>query len=291
MQTSSAPDLASDGGIAVSPGSDGDVPVRVMFLYWGRRGLTSSARPLTIPSTSWWVCSGQALRQEAQPMQRAGSIIGWREAGSPLRVSLLRLAAADHLLLLTMHHIVSDGWSIGVLVRELTSLYDGAVVGQPVSLPALPIQYVDYAHWQREWLQGAVLDEQLGYWRDQLADAPALLELPTDRPRPAVQRSTGATFTLPIVEVTLDDVRGLDAQLTAAAGDAPTPYTEADLVTPTAIAIGAEDAGLPPAWRATADLELSIPLHARTADSLNAATAAAIILFEAVRQRGGARAG
>ena len=118
------------------------------------------------------------------------------------------------------------------------------------------------------------------------ADALLVAEAEADPWNPnAIRASTGATFTLPVVETTLDEVRGLGVQLAAAAGDAPTPYTDADLAIHTAIAIGAEDSGLPQAWRAAADVSLAIPLHARTADSLNAATAAAILLFEAVRQR------
>jgi TrmH family RNA methyltransferase len=104
----------------------------------------------------------------------------------------------------------------------------------------------------------------------------------------AIRASTGATFTLPVVEATLADVRALGVPLAAAVVDAADaiPYTEADLTGPTAIVVGAEDAGLPPAWRNAADVRVAIPLRARTADSLNAATAAAILLFEAVRQRG-----
>jgi TrmH family RNA methyltransferase len=118
------------------------------------------------------------------------------------------------------------------------------------------------------------------------ADALLVAEAEADPWNPnAIRASTGATFTLPIVEVSLADVRGLPVQLAAAATDAPTPYTGADLTTPTAIAVGAEDAGLPQSWRAAADVSLAIPLHARTVDSLNAATAAAILLFEAARQR------
>jgi RNA methyltransferase, TrmH family len=102
----------------------------------------------------------------------------------------------------------------------------------------------------------------------------------------AIRASTGATFTLPIVETTLAEVRTLDARLVAAAVGAEARYTEADLAVPTALAVGSEDAGLPAAWRAAADIEVSIPVRGRTVDSLNAATAAAILLYEAVRQRG-----
>ena len=102
----------------------------------------------------------------------------------------------------------------------------------------------------------------------------------------AIRASTGAVFTLPVVDATLDDIRSLDAQLVAAAVGAPRRPDEIDLCRPTAIAIGAEDEGLPEQWRAAADFAVGIPMRGRTVDSLNAATAAAILLFEAVRQRG-----
>ena len=91
-----------------------------------------------------------------------------------------------------MHHIVSDGWSTSVLIQELTTLYKAYLQGQPSPLTPLPIQYADFAIWQREWLQGEVRQRQLSYWQHQLADIPELLSLPTDRPRPAVQTFTGA---------------------------------------------------------------------------------------------------
>ncbi len=114
-------------------------------------------------------------------------------AGPLFRTALLRLGAEDRVLLLSMHHIVSDGWSMGVLFRELSALYEAYREGRESPLPELAVQYADYAVWQREQLAGAVLDRQLAYWRERLADAPALLELPTDHPRPAVQRYRGAT--------------------------------------------------------------------------------------------------
>ncbi|MES2936867.1 MAG: non-ribosomal peptide synthase/polyketide synthase [Pseudomonadota bacterium] len=131
-----------------------------------------------------------------------------QEAGKPfalgqgplLRVGLLKLGDEEHILLLTMHHIVSDGWSMGVLVDEVAQIYRAHGEGHEADLPPLSIQYADYAVWQRERLQGDVLQEQLGYWREQLAGAPALLELPTDRPRPALQSHRGAVhgFELPV---------------------------------------------------------------------------------------------
>ncbi|MFB1481437.1 amino acid adenylation domain-containing protein [Corallococcus sp. RDP092CA] len=112
--------------------------------------------------------------------------------GPLLRVSLLRLGDGAHVLWLNMHHIVSDGWSMGVLVRELSVLYGAHVSGQPSRLAPLPVQYVDYAAWQRDWLKDEVLEHHLAYWRRQLAGAPPLLELPTDKPRPRVLSHQGA---------------------------------------------------------------------------------------------------
>ncbi|WP_256871845.1 non-ribosomal peptide synthetase [Nostoc sp. TCL26-01] len=111
---------------------------------------------------------------------------------SLLRSKLLHLQPQEHILLLTMPHIVADGWSIGVVMRELSQLYTAFSQGQTPSLPELPIQYADFALWQRQWLQGECLQTQISYWREQLAGLPPKLELPTDRPRPAVQSFQGA---------------------------------------------------------------------------------------------------
>lgn len=120
-------------------------------------------------------------------------------SGPLIRGRLLRLAPQQHILLLTQHHIVSDGWSVGVLVHEIEQLYDAFSHGKPDPLPALPVQYGDYASWQREWLQGPALQSELEYWRSHLRQLPAQLTLPTDRPRPAQQSYAGAElhFTLP----------------------------------------------------------------------------------------------
>ena len=112
-------------------------------------------------------------------------------AGPLLRTLLVRLAPDEHALFFTMHHIVSDGWSMSVLVREVSELYTALCAGQAPSLSPLPVQYGDFAVWQRAWVGGGVLDAQLAYWRTVLADLPAL-ELPLDRPRPAIQTYGGA---------------------------------------------------------------------------------------------------
>src|SRR5690606_16961378 len=108
-----------------------------------------------------------------------------------LRVRLLPLADDAHALLITMHHIASDGWSIGVLVQEFSALYRAAVDGTPAAVAPLPVQYADYAGWQRSRLAGDGLQRQLDYWRGQLAGLPVVHGLPLDKPRPPVQRFSG----------------------------------------------------------------------------------------------------
>ncbi len=119
--------------------------------------------------------------------------------GPVLRARLFRLSVDEHILLLTLHHIVSDALARGILVRELCALYRAFHAGEPSPLPALPIQYADHAAWQRRWLGGAAIDQQLAYWRAQLEGAPRVLELPFDRPRPALETHRGGrlSFRLP----------------------------------------------------------------------------------------------
>ncbi|WP_445629010.1 amino acid adenylation domain-containing protein [Nostoc sp. DSM 114167] len=111
-----------------------------------------------------------------------------------LRATLLRLKETEHILVFTMHHIISDGWSMGVLTQEVAVLYEAFSKGQPSLLSELPIQYVDFAAWQRKRLQGELLQSQISYWKNQLEGAPKLLELPTDYPRPAVSSFQGASY-------------------------------------------------------------------------------------------------
>jgi len=115
--------------------------------------------------------------------------------GPLLRATLLRSGDEEYVFLLQMHHIVSDAWSLGIVYRELSVLYTALQQSQPSPLPALPLQYADYALWQREQLQGERLAGELAYWQGQLAGAPAVLELPTDRPRAQTQGRTGALST------------------------------------------------------------------------------------------------
>ncbi|MBW4670971.1 MAG: amino acid adenylation domain-containing protein [Cyanomargarita calcarea GSE-NOS-MK-12-04C] len=113
--------------------------------------------------------------------------------GLMLRATLLQIAPQEHILLLVMHHIASDGWSMGIIAEQLKELYQAFSNNQPSPLSKLPIQYADFAVWQRQYLQGGVIKSASAYWKQQLADAPALLSLPTNRPRPAVQTFQGAS--------------------------------------------------------------------------------------------------
>ncbi|HEX8273804.1 MAG TPA: amino acid adenylation domain-containing protein, partial [Longimicrobiaceae bacterium] len=153
------------------------------------------------PPGSWRLevedlCGLDELEREAEVRRRvqAEATRPFDLAGPLFRARLLRAGPEEHVLLLCMHHIVSDGWSMEVLVRELDALYTAFARGEPSPLPELPLQYADYAVWQRERLRGPVLESHLAFWREQLAGAPATLELPTDRPRPAAQSFRGASL-------------------------------------------------------------------------------------------------
>ena len=129
--------------------------------------------------------------------------------GPLLRLGLLRLGAADHLLLITVQHLVSDGWSAGIFLRELSLLYAAFAEGRTAALPELPVQYADYAVWQRGWLRGEALEALLRYWRERLAGVPRILDLPTDRPRPREESHAAATVPLRIAPSLLDGLRSL----------------------------------------------------------------------------------
>jgi acyl carrier protein len=137
--------------------------------------------------------------EEGEKEERA-RLLAVEEGGRPfdltrgpmLRVVLLKLGEEDHVVLFTLHHIVSDGWSTSVLVGEVAALYDAFCAGKPSPLPELPVQYADFAVWQREWLQGAALEAQLSYWREQLGGGLPVFQMPSDRPRPPVQTYRGS---------------------------------------------------------------------------------------------------
>ncbi|MEV1177335.1 condensation domain-containing protein, partial [Nonomuraea sp. NPDC049784] len=148
----------------------------------------------------------------AEELVAADAVAPFDLAVGPLfRGRLIRLGPDDHVLSLCLHHVVSDEWSAGVLRRELTVLYEAFRAGAPSPLAPLPVQYADFAVWQREWLQGEVLEGQLGYWRERLEGAP-VLELPTDRPRPAVRSSTGDSVSFRVPAETVAGLRAATRQ-------------------------------------------------------------------------------
>ncbi|MCZ0899799.1 condensation domain-containing protein, partial [Microcoleus sp. HI-ES] len=135
-------------------------------------------------------------------------------AGPLFKVTLLQLSETENILLLNLHHIVADGWSIGVLIRELGTLYTAFVKNERSHLPALPVQYADFAEWQHQWLQGEVLETQLAYWRQQLKGITAL-NLPTDRQRPAVPSYRGAKQFITLSPALSEALKSLSQQESA----------------------------------------------------------------------------
>ncbi|MFP2934768.1 condensation domain-containing protein, partial [Pyxidicoccus sp. 3LG] len=151
------------------------------------------AAPLSLPVVDLSALPESERQDEVLRRVREEALRPFDLAAGPLfRVTLLRLEEREHVLLSTMHHIVSDGWSTGVLVRELGALYSAHLSGVRAELPPLPVQYADFAAWQRGWLRDDALDARMEYFKKQLGGAPALLELPTDRPRPSVQTRNAA---------------------------------------------------------------------------------------------------
>jgi len=160
------------------------------------------------PKTEWGTQVQRLAAEEAcQPFDLANDPL--------LRVTLMQLDAEEYILLLTMHHIVSDGWSMSLLIQELAALYEAFSQGQPSPLPELPIQYADFAVWQRQYLQGEVLDKELSYWKQKLDNAPTLLQLPTDHPRPPAQTFRGATQLFVLPQKLTDALKALSTQAEA----------------------------------------------------------------------------
>ncbi|ETX03410.1 MAG: hypothetical protein ETSY1_00170, partial [Candidatus Entotheonella factor] len=148
-----------------------------------------------LPLTDLRHLSTVAQEAEAQRLARQEALMPFDLSRDlMLRAQLVQLAADENILLLTMHHIASDGWSMGVLVQELGTLYEAFAQGRPSPLPTLPIQYADFAHWQRQWLRDEVLESQLSYWTTRLHGAPPLLPLPSDFPRPQVESFQGSEW-------------------------------------------------------------------------------------------------
>jgi FkbM family methyltransferase len=146
-----------------------------------------AAAPVPLPMVDLSRLPEPRRRELARSLLEAENLRGFNLARGPLlRALLLRLEAADHLLVLTVHHIVSDGWSMEILTREAAALYAAFAAGQPSPLPELPLQYADYSAWEQSWLTGEVLADHLDFWRRRLAGAPAVIELPLARSRAVV---------------------------------------------------------------------------------------------------------
>ncbi|WP_449124152.1 amino acid adenylation domain-containing protein [Pseudomonas viridiflava] len=134
------------------------------------------------------------------------------EQGPLLRVRLLNLRSDEHLLILTQHHIVSDGWSMPIMVNELVRLYEGFSQGRDAQLAELSLQYADYALWQRNWMEAGEQARQLAYWKQQLGDEQPILELPADRPRPALQSHAGARLAIELDEALIEGLKNVARQ-------------------------------------------------------------------------------
>ena len=173
---------------------------RIAEVEEGPRQIVAQHLHLPLPVTGVEHIPASEREEEVRRLASREARTPFDPAQGPLiRARLLRLAEEEHVLLLTLHHIVSDGWSMGVLFRELADVYEAVGAGRPVPLADLPVQYSDYAAWQRERLANGTLDGELEYWKRQLEGAPPVLELPTDFPRPAVpsHRGGGESIVLP----------------------------------------------------------------------------------------------
>ena len=166
--------------------------------------------PVPVPEIDLLGLPGERRAAEARRLARAEALRSFDLLRGPVcRATLVRLEDEEHLLLLTLHHIVSDGWSLRVLARELGEVYDAFAQERSPSLPELDVQYGDYAVWQRRWVQGEVLEAELAYWRAALAEAPPVLDLPLDRPRTAAAGEAGASRAVALPPGLLPDLREL----------------------------------------------------------------------------------
>ncbi|MGZ3460325.1 MAG: non-ribosomal peptide synthetase, partial [Archangium sp.] len=186
--------------------------LRTTFELEGEEPVQRIAPELSVPLELVDVSDVPEAQRESVVVQLVIKEAGWcfdLARGPLLRLSLLRLSTHEHVLVLVMHHIVSDGWSRGILVRDLMALYEAFVAGKPSPLPKPALQYADFACWQRNWLRDEVLEAQLSYWRRQLEGAPPVLPLPTDRPRPATQSLRGAHHRAALSPALVEALRNL----------------------------------------------------------------------------------
>src|SRR5262249_48318176 len=160
------------------------------------RQVVTSAPPFSLPYADLSDLQDSEKERTAYEFVSSHAVQPFDLSNGPLfNVKLLRLRETEHWIVVTMHHIVGDGWSIGILVREIAAIYEGLVSVRPVNLPEPSIQYVDFARWQRSRITGEVLEHLLDYWRSALKDAPHALELATDHPRPKIQTYRGQSVT------------------------------------------------------------------------------------------------
>jgi acyl carrier protein len=172
--------------------------------------LIAETLAISVPVVDLSELHEQARENEARRLTAVEVSQAFDLAKGPLmRVCVFEFGPYDHEVIITMHHIVTDGWSQGIFVRELTRLYESIVAGRPPVLPELPVQYADFASWQHEWLHGPVLESQLSYWKRQLGGRLAVLELPTDHPRPLIQTFRGSRMSLVLSKELSEDLRGL----------------------------------------------------------------------------------
>lgn len=167
---------------------------------------------IVLPTVDLQKLQKNQLEQEIQRLTiKEAQLVFNLAQGLLLRPILLHLSKTEYLMQLTIHHIAIDGWSIGVFIRELTVLYKAFCAGLPSPLPELPIQYADFALWQRQWLQGKILESQITYWKKRLDSLPCL-QLPTDRPRQAIQTFRGAKQYLMLSKALSDELKALSQQ-------------------------------------------------------------------------------
>ncbi|KPY63716.1 Amino acid adenylation, partial [Pseudomonas syringae pv. solidagae] len=183
--------------------------LRTTFRQQGEHAVQVIHAPRALTLSVESVPSGQTLEAcVQQEMQRPFDL----EQGPLLRVRLLNLNTDEHVLILTQHHIVSDGWSMPIMVDELVRLYEGYSQGRAVSLTALDLQYADYALWQRTWMEAGEQARQLDYWKQQLGDQQPILELPADYPRPVVQSHAGARLAVELDPALIDGLKQVARQ-------------------------------------------------------------------------------
>jgi len=168
---------------------------------------------LPFPTADLSRLPGQARERQLLRLANEHARLGFNLASGPLlRVELLRLTETDHACAITIHHLISDGWSIGALIQELGTLYESFIEGRTSPLKELTVQYADFAHWQRRWFEEDLLKSQLAYWREYLGAAPGVLPLPTDRLAPAIQSYTGAIESFAIPAHLSEAIKALSSQ-------------------------------------------------------------------------------